>query len=531
MRGHIVNKQYHVEIIPPKQDSENLEADLAQFAEKYRRVMDSGYCACITDNAMGLLAFQGHETIAELGLPVYPEQVMLHLNTFHSKANLDDLLTKAVAMGFKYLLVVSGDGSDRLPKLQPADVGAGGTAAVTSVELLAYIRKNYPSFELGVAFNPYEPAEHEFEKMERKIKAGASFIITQPVIERNAVVDELLERYLETPVIVEAWMTKKLFLLSDVVGYAIPQNAAYSPIETLKLLHRMYPDCGFYLSLLGFKTQYHLVEKIWKSFGKPLKIVVCVKQVPAAGDAKIDPETKRIVREGLKSILNPFDLYAVEEAVKLRERFGGEVTALSMGPEKAAFSLREAIAIGADKAVLLSGRAFGGSDTWATSYALARAIDTIGGVDLVLCGKQAVDGDTAQVGPGIAAHLGWMQATYVTAIPFAGTDGLTVKRMNEDGWDVCEMKFPAVLTVVKGINNPRVPSLENALASRQAEIPVWNPSDIGAELDKIGLNPSPTRVVRTAPPPPRGGETRVIKGAPSECARGLIDELRKRAAL
>ncbi|NLN66316.1 MAG: electron transfer flavoprotein subunit beta/FixA family protein, partial [Clostridiaceae bacterium] len=131
-----------------------------------------------------------------------------------------------------------------------------------------------------------------------------------------------------------------------------------------------------------------------------MKIVVCVKQVPATSDAKIDPETKRIVREGLKSILNPFDTYAIEEAVQLRDKFGGEVIVLSMGPEKATRVLREAISVGADRAVLLSDRAFGGSDTWATSYVLAKAIEKIGDVDLVICGKQAIDGDTAQVGPG-----------------------------------------------------------------------------------------------------------------------------------
>ena len=130
-----------------------------------------------------------------------------------------------------------------------------------------------------------------------------------------------------------------------------------------------------------------------------MRIVVCIKQVPATNDARIDPETKRIVREGVKAILNPFDTYAIEEGVQLRERLGGEVVALSMGPPKAEETLREAIAQGADRAILLSHRAFGGSDTWATSYALACAIRTLGGVDLVICGKQAIDGDTAQVGP------------------------------------------------------------------------------------------------------------------------------------
>jgi len=268
MREHIKNRIYHVEILPPKQDSDKLKADLQAFAEKFNRVMDSGYCACITDNAMGLLAFQGHETIDYLGLRVLPEQVVLHLNTFHSKRDLDALLEQCKAMGFKYLLVVSGDGSERLPKLSTKDLGIAGTAAVTSVELLAYIGARYPEFVLGVAFNPYEPAEEEFAKMERKLAAGASFIITQPVIEHNAIVNELLEKYPDIPVIVEAWMTKKLHLLSDVVGYKIPENAEFDPLATLENLHRWFPQCGVYLSLLGFKTQYSKVAGLWDRIAK-----------------------------------------------------------------------------------------------------------------------------------------------------------------------------------------------------------------------------------------------------------------------
>ena len=263
MRDHINNHVYHVEILPPKQDSGKLEADLKTFADKFNRVMDSGYCACITDNAMGLLTFQGHETIEHLGLRVLPEQVILHLNTFHSKRDLDALLAQCEAMGFKYFLIVSGDGSYRLPKLSPDDLSISGTAAVTSVDLIKHIRKRCPQFVLGAAFNPYEPPEEEFAKLERKLEAGAEFIITQPIIEQNAIVLELLEKYPEIPVIVEAWMTKKLHLLSDVVGYQIPENAKFDPLATLGDLHRWFPQCGVYLSLLGFKTQYHIVEGLW----------------------------------------------------------------------------------------------------------------------------------------------------------------------------------------------------------------------------------------------------------------------------
>jgi len=264
MIHHIQNKIYHVEVLPPKQDSEKLEKDLEIFSNKYLRVIGSGYCACITDNAMGLLSFQGTETIEELDLPVIPEQVMIHLTTFHTKDDLDNILGICKSKGIRYLLIITGDGSERLPKLQPSDIGVTDVESVTSVELLKYINREYPdTFVLGVAFNPYEPEEHELEKMERKIKAGATFIITQPLIERNEVVDRLLKKYPEIPVIVEAWMSRKLHLLSEAVGYEIPENIEFDPISTLKMLRKLYPECGIYLSLLGFKTQYDLIKDIW----------------------------------------------------------------------------------------------------------------------------------------------------------------------------------------------------------------------------------------------------------------------------
>lgn len=260
-----------------------------------------------------------------------------------------------------------------------------------------------------------------------------------------------------------------------------------------------------------------------------MKIVVCIKQVPATSDTKIDPETKRIVRKGIKAILNPFDTYAVEEGVQLRDKFGGEVIALSMGPLKAEESLREAVSVGVDRAILLNDRAFGGSDTWATSYVLAKAIEKIGDVNLVICGKQAIDGDTAQVGPGIAAHLDWLQATYIMAVEKISSSSIIVKRMHEDGYDICKMSLPAVITVVKDINTPRIPSLKGRLASRKCEILVWKPDDIGADTSKIGLNGSPTRVVKIQPPPPRHTNTKKIEGSSTECAQALLTELRLRS--
>lgn len=262
-----------------------------------------------------------------------------------------------------------------------------------------------------------------------------------------------------------------------------------------------------------------------------MKIVVCIKQVPATTDAKIDPETKRIIREGSKAILNPFDLYAIEEALRIREKRGGEVVVLSMGPDTAKNSLIEALSMGADKAFLLSDRAFAGSDTWATSYALAKAIETIGGVDLILCGKQAVDGDTAQVGPGIAAKLDIMQAANVSAVDEIGDDFITVSRMNENGYDVLKLRLPALLTVLKDINVPRIPKLKNARRARTAEITVWHPDDIGADPEKIGLNASPTRVVKTDPPAVRNAITMKIDGEPADAAKALAKELSRRGIL
>ncbi len=253
-----------MEILPPKQNSEKLDEDLEAFAKKYEQVLEAGYCICITDNAMGHLAFQGTELIEELGLEVRPEQIMIHLNTFHTKEGLDEILQACRKNGIIYLLVVSGDGSERLPKLSPSDVEHTDVESVTSVELLKYINRKYPGvFHMGVAFNPYEPEDHEFEKMKRKVAAGAEFIITQPIIQEHPLVKKVQKEF-GLPVIVEAWMSKKLHLLSECVGYEIPENTVYDPIATLKLLHSIYPDCGVYLALLGFKTQFGLLPGMWK---------------------------------------------------------------------------------------------------------------------------------------------------------------------------------------------------------------------------------------------------------------------------
>ncbi|MBN2048471.1 MAG: electron transfer flavoprotein subunit beta/FixA family protein [Anaerolineaceae bacterium] len=214
----------------------------------------------------------------------------------------------------------------------------------------------------------------------------------------------------------------------------------------------------------------------------------------------MDPETGTMLRSGLASIINPLDLYAIETALQIREEVGGEVVAISMGPPNAQYALREAIALGCDDAVLLSHRQFAGSDTWATSYALSQAILKLGSFDLIICGERATDGDTGQVGPGIASFLDLPLATYVCRVSDPSDDFLRVERLVEDGREILSTPLPAVLTVIKEIASPRMPTLQQKLAANQKEITVWGPEDIEAITEHLGLNGSPTRVVKIDKP-------------------------------
>ncbi len=262
MTYHVQEKSFHVELQTPKRSSEDIEKDLGTFEDKYRKVMDAGWTVCITDNPMGLLSYGATETIDLLGLPVPPDQLMVHLNTFHTKQELDEILNAVKTLGSRNLLVVSGDGSQRLHRLEPAEIGIDAVT-VTSVELIRYIDREYPGqFTCGVAFNPYEPQDAELEKMRRKVDAGASLIITQPIIGRDERLDGLAPFGL--PVILDAWMSKKLHLLSECVGHEIPEGTPYDPMENLRELRRSYPDYGLYLAILGFKTQFPCLPEIWK---------------------------------------------------------------------------------------------------------------------------------------------------------------------------------------------------------------------------------------------------------------------------
>ena len=266
-----------------------------------------------------------------------------------------------------------------------------------------------------------------------------------------------------------------------------------------------------------------------------MNIIICIKQVPETTEVKINPETNTLIREGVKSIVNPFDAYAIEEGVRLKEKLGGKATVITMGPPQAEAVLREAISVGIDEGILLSDRAFAGSDTWATSYALSAAIKKIGAFDLIVCGKQASDGDTAQVGPGISAHLDVPQVTYVKKIEEVSAEGgsacggkfkmMRVERMTEEGFEIIEVPLPALITVVKEINTPRLPSLKGMMRAKQAKIIHWTAKDIEAEPDCIGLTGSPTQVVKIFTPPSRvGGQ--ILRGETQEIVEKLVEVLK-----
>jgi len=257
-----------------------------------------------------------------------------------------------------------------------------------------------------------------------------------------------------------------------------------------------------------------------------VNIVVCIKQVPATTKVKIDPETNTLMREGTESIINPFDTYALEEAIRIKEKLGGKVTAVTMGPPQAEEALREAIAMGVDDVILLSDRKFAGADTLATSYTLSKGIKKIGQFDLIICGKQTADGDTAQVGPELAQKLGASIVTYVSQIKNIEDGCIQFQRMIEDGYEVIEAEMPLVITVVKEISEPRVPSLRGMMRAKKAEIMTWSAKDIGADDEKIGMSGSPTQVVRIfAPEVSKKGE--IIEGEPIEIAEKLISKLRE----
>ncbi|MDP2158270.1 MAG: electron transfer flavoprotein subunit beta/FixA family protein [Nitrospirota bacterium] len=254
-----------------------------------------------------------------------------------------------------------------------------------------------------------------------------------------------------------------------------------------------------------------------------MKIVVCIKQVPDSAEVRINPETNTLIRDGVPTIINPYDVHALEAGLQIREAVGGKVTVLTMGPPQAETALREAIAMGADEAVLLTDRAFAGSDTWATAYTLSKAIEQIG-ADVILCGKQAIDGDTAQVGPEMAEFLDMPHISYIRKVVDVTADKLIVQRLMDDGYDVVESSLPVLLTVVKELNVPRLPSLKGKMAAKKAEIRKMSAADLKADENYLGLNGSPTQVKNIFAPEVKTDRT-MLEGTSEEKIDTLVKEL------
>lgn len=227
-----------------------------------------------------------------------------------------------------------------------------------------------------------------------------------------------------------------------------------------------------------------------------MNIVVCIKQVPDTNEVKIDPKTGTLIREGVPSIINPDDKNAVEEALCLKDKYGAHVTVITMGPPQAKNALTEALAMGADEAVLITDRAFAGADTLATSHALAGALKKLD-YDIVFAGRQAIDGDTAQVGPELAEHLNLPQVTYVEKVDIVDNNTLSVRRAWEDGYEVIKVNTPVLLTAIKELNTPRYMDVRNIFGVFDKEIKLWTAHDIAVDAGLLGLNGSPTRVMKS----------------------------------
>lgn len=255
-----------------------------------------------------------------------------------------------------------------------------------------------------------------------------------------------------------------------------------------------------------------------------MKIAVCIKQVPQTANVKLDPETHTLKREGVESVINPFDLFALEAALALREQVGGEIHVISMGPPQAEAVIKDAIGYGVDEGLLLCDAAFAGADTWATTETLAAGIAHLGGADLVICGKQAIDGDTAQVGPGLAQRLGVPHVAFVRRIRSADGGSLEVERQMDDGYDVVRLPLPALITVVREVGEPRPQSLKGKMRAKKYAVPRAGAADLGLEPGQVGLAGSYTQVVKVFAPE-RGGSRQMLEGSPRQTGAQVIDIL------
>lgn len=259
------------------------------------------------------------------------------------------------------------------------------------------------------------------------------------------------------------------------------------------------------------------------------KIIVCAKQVPDTNEIRINPETGTLIRDGVPSILNNDDANALEEALKIKDKFDDvHITVVSMGPPQAQDMLFECIAMGADEAVLLSDRAVGGSDTWATSNAITAAIKKIGDYDLIFAGRQAIDGDTAQVGPQIAEKLHLPQVTYVEEFEIADNmKDITVKRQLEDGYEIIKLQTPCMLTTIKELNEPRYMHIKG-IFDQNKKITVWSAADVEVDLTTVGLKVSPTNVYRSFTPKPKGKGITVEGDSEADIAKNLLADMKKK---
>jgi Electron transfer flavoprotein, alpha subunit len=258
-----------------------------------------------------------------------------------------------------------------------------------------------------------------------------------------------------------------------------------------------------------------------------LRIIVSIKQVPDADDLRVDPITNTLVREGVPAVVNPPDLHAIEEGVRLKERYGGKVTVITMGPPQGESALRDALAMGADEAYLITDRSMAGADTWATSYTISRAVQKLGGADLYLFGRRAVDGETEQVGPQTAKWLGIPVVGYVSEVREVKERSVVVVKSTESLEEVLEVPLPAVLTILETANKPRQPDINSLIRARTAKIPKLTREDIGAEPNKVGLAGSPTKVIKVQPPPKtRNPEIKYV-GKDQDVIDWLVQKIRE----
>jgi len=257
-----------------------------------------------------------------------------------------------------------------------------------------------------------------------------------------------------------------------------------------------------------------------------MRIIVLIKQVPDTTEIKIDPKTGTLIREGVESIINPDDRHAIELAVTLKEAYGGKSTVISMGPTQAIDAISEALGMGIDEGILLTDKNLAGADTWATSFTLGRAIRKLKKYDLIICGRQAIDGDTAQIGPQIAEFLNLPQLTYVRKVEEISEKRIVVHRALEDGYERMQSPLPALITVMGEVNTPRYPRmglLINA-CEQKARIKIWDAADLGVKVQDIGLSGSLTRVIKTFPPKTKR-EGEILKGSKEEVVNQLLDRM------